>query len=299
MQTQEIKPKRGGNALKHLGVIRISKQDILPTIKYFAQLTSIPLDDLYLIGSGGKTQSSGDIDLAIDKSKYDFKLTYQKIGSLLQPEYCSSNAGTHTAFFAIPICGDIDRGLVQIDLMFVDDIRWALFAYHSEGDKSNYKSAIRAILLSAVAASIEDGTTAFVYDDKTGLLVARSSYTFDLTKGLRRVYQYRKFKQDGIHYANNMSSVNPSELQRMYPNLNIIESFPVTDPVQALNIMFNGRHVLPNDVKSVENIISLINIFFSPSRRVKTYRYASLRCAPLKDKMKIPEELQNYSTETL
>ena len=55
MRLGEIKHLYETNkALEDLGIRRITRNDIAPTVKHVSELTGIPEDQLHLLGSGGK-----------------------------------------------------------------------------------------------------------------------------------------------------------------------------------------------------------------------------------------------------
>ena len=84
----------GGKVLKSVGVGRINKEDVPATIQYVSKLAGIPNEDIHPLGSTGKSVSSGDIDLAIDVTKYDPQQLHDKMASMVGSDKASFNKGT-------------------------------------------------------------------------------------------------------------------------------------------------------------------------------------------------------------
>jgi len=125
-----------------------------------------------IIGSIGKKKSpeetSGDLDLRYDSSWMARELgtnpkevaqnIYTKLSQEL-PEALGFNPeinylkGLSIVSVAWPIEGDSNKGIVQLDLIPMSNMKWASFIYHSPNYKvgeSKYKSAHRNWLLSAI-----------------------------------------------------------------------------------------------------------------------------------------------------
>ena len=149
---------------------RIKRQDIEPTIKWLEKITGLSLMDNAL-GSVGKKESSGDLDLAVDETKLskddllnklvawcksqnipdDQILNRAKKGG--QPAYkagwvAKSGISVH---FRTPIRGNPKNGFVQTDFMFTSDPQWMKFGMYSPGDASKYSGADRNLLMSSIA----------------------------------------------------------------------------------------------------------------------------------------------------
>lgn len=149
---------------------RIKRQDIDPTIKWLEKITGLSLMDNTL-GSVGKKESSGDLDLAVDETKLskddllnklvawcksqnipdDQILNRAKKGG--QPAYkagwvAKSGISVH---FRTPIRGNPKNGFVQTDFMFTSDPQWMKFGMYSPGDASKYSGADRNLLMSSIA----------------------------------------------------------------------------------------------------------------------------------------------------
>lgn len=280
--------------LSSVGVQDIQIEELEDTMNYISTLTGIPREDLITVGSVGKQQTSGDIDIAISEEKYPSGDIHKKLLKCLGSHYCNYNYGTRIGSYAFPIGGNVLNGAVQVDLMYVHNVNWAKFAYYSAGDKSKYKGAIRAILLSAVAGTIENpGEDAFAYDED-GELLARAGWGIYLPVGLKRMYQMRDISQKTGKWLKTMKSVSPDTILKNFPTLKFCPyNITIDDPYKVTTVMFNAD-THPSDLQRVEDILRLIKDSgtFTPERTHKILEVAKKRVAQVKGKMEIPSELQ-------
>lgn len=295
MKTPTVSTKKGGFALKNTGVTRIRREDIPATVQYVSKLSGIPTKDLHLLGSVGKTSDSGDVDLGVDSKKYSVADVQYKMCSVLGTEKCKRLPGIDVSSYAIPIAGDPSKGLVQVDLMFSETPDWLTFAYHSPGNQSEYKGAVRTMLLMGVAATHkEHGTDYFEYNSETGELAVRAGRTLDLNNGLRRIFQYRPKSKTGDRYLKNMKTISTEEFIRVFPNVDIREDNMIIDNPQEVLTMLFGPGVEPKDVNTAEQVIWLINERFDHERQVFIFKKVAERARAVTTKMKIPPEIKEY-----
>jgi hypothetical protein len=273
------------------GVHDIEQRDIPRTLTHFSELSDIPTEELVLLGSTGKTAKSGDIDIAVDDSKYCPEELHQLLLDQLGSKRCYYNPGTRVGSYAVNINGDAGNGVVQVDLMYVKSVDWAKFAYFSPGDKSDYKGAIRAILLSAIAGTINDeGIDAFVYDEEGELLV-RAGWGFYLPVGMKRMYQMRGISKKTGLWLKTMKNVSPDEILDKFPILKFNQTnIVLDDPTAVVRALF-GPGVEVSEVESAEDIIWQILLRFTIARQKQIFEVAKKRAADLKGKMTLPPEL--------
>jgi hypothetical protein len=295
MTSDAIMLKIGGFALKSVGVQRIDRDDISSTLTYVSNLANIPKEDLHLIGSGGKVATSGDIDLAIDSVKYNSINIHNKMKSLLGEDRAMYNKGTRVASYAIPINGDERNGLVQVDFMYSPNIDWAKFAYYSAGDNSEYKGAVRTILIAAVATLLCDPTTDYVMYDLDRSLLARSGWTFDLSCGLRRIFQYRPTRKDHKGWVKNMKSVSCDEFEKLFTQSPHNDLQTMDNPQQVTTLLF-GDNIKPSDISTAESVLSIIKQDYDKKTQQTIFERASVRAKPLYNKMKWPPEIIEHIT---
>ncbi len=291
MKLDEIAEKTGGHAMAEHGVTRIKAKDISATLKHFSKVSGIPVNQLHLVGSAGKIATSGDIDVAIDVNEHSAEEIHAKIVSKLGNEHSTYNKGTGVGSYVVPIRGDESNGLVQLDLMFTSNVELAKFTYHSEGEGSKYKGAIRTILLQAVASAINvKGTDHFEYDTDGSLLI-RAGRTLDLSVGLRRIFQHRPKKKRGDGYVKTLKSIPIEDFKEQFPNIEVNNGqVVVDDPAKVVKVLFGGS-VTPSDVKTAEQVLQLIKQKFNEEQQEKIFMIAKSRVKGYVGKMRLPQEL--------
>jgi hypothetical protein len=162
----------GGNIFKDATgtpiTTRIAKEAIPETIQWLESITGLPLINNTL-GSVGKKESSGDLDIAVDenaisKDQLAERLTafVQKLGKDPKGWIRKSGVSVH---FLTPIRGDANQGFVQTDFMFGPDIEQMKFGLWSAGDASKYSGADRNLIMSSIAKS-----TGMKYSWQKGLM---------------------------------------------------------------------------------------------------------------------------------
>lgn len=290
MKLGEIVPLNEAKSLSKAGITRINREDIPATIKYVSKISGIPQRDLYKLGSVEKSPTSGDIDLAIDVNKHKIDSVHKKMVEALGEDNVVVNKGTKVYSYAVPIGGSSEKK-VQVDFMFVENIEWAQFAYYSAGEESKYKGAIRTILLSSVAAALQEpGTDHFEYDEN-GEIIIRAGRTVELGKGLKRIFQYRPKDASGENYLKTMKSVPIDKFKQMFPDVEIKgEDVIIDDPKTVVQILF-GEGTLVDDVKTTEQVLNLIKQKFNVAQQEKIFKVAKARAKQLKG-IKLPGVLQ-------
>ena len=283
--------KMGGHAMSTAGVGRIEQRFVEDTIKYVSDIVNIPKEELHPLGSTGKSPTSGDVDLCVDVSKFDPLEIHQRMVDVLGLEHSTFNKGTKIGSYAVPIAGDTSNGLVQVDLMFVDSVEWAKFAYFSAGLKNTkYKGVVRTILIRSLASVLNvPGIELFVYDyGVSSDLMIRIGRTVDLNSGLRRIVQYRPKKQRGNGYLANLKTITLTELKTLFPDLDIGEYDnlkTVNNPQEVLNLLFDFP-VDPTEVETAEQVVKLVKKF--PEDKLN--RYIIKASQSLKESVKFTDE---------
>jgi hypothetical protein len=284
---------------KNISVSRINARDVEPTLHYVSQISGIPFQDLHPVGSTGKAATSGDIDVAVNQNKHTpFKVHDRMIRALDTGDgitYGVYNKGTRVGSYAVPIIDEYrtigDRQeRVQVDLMFVDNIDWAKFSYFSAGESSAYKGAVRTVLLSAVAAALDEDGDTFFYDGDE--LVVRVGRGLDLSTGMKRLFQMRPHKKYGEGYVKGLQKVTPEDIKKVYPDLEFDGTdLIVDDPTEVVKILF-GPATRPSNVDTAEEVLELIRRF-PKKKQDKILNIAKIRAKQLAAKgIKLPDELR-------
>lgn len=318
MKLRDVIVEMGGNIFTQGGAVRIERKFIPSVIEYLSHLTGIPKRDLHPLGSTLKNHDSGDIDIGIDAGKYDPDRIHARLSTRLGPDHHHYNHGLKMHSYLVPIVKKVHNefvevgGKVQVDFIFSPRLDWAKFAYHSEGtvgQQTSYKGVIRTILLKAVAANIQEkGVDMSVYDPKTGELIIRVGRTFDLTHGLRRIFQLRPDRKradvNGGPYIKAMRTVHT--IEELQPALDALkERHPgqfdnirldvndheivIDDPTKALRMMFPGSPVRPDQVATAEGIFDLIQQRFPKEEQIRILKKAKEQLDSLSRTVRVPD----------
>jgi hypothetical protein len=141
----------GGNVFKltdgQPATTRISRENVVPTVQWLEQLTGLNLVD-NMLGSTGRKETSGDLDLGIDETKITKDVLIQQLLRKGIPATDIKKSGD-SVHLKTPILGDKSNGYVQTDFMFGDP-EFQKFSLVADGD-SAYKGVHRAILLASIA----------------------------------------------------------------------------------------------------------------------------------------------------
>jgi hypothetical protein len=145
-----MKLYEGGNVFKladgQPATTRISRENVVPTVQWLEQLTGLNLVD-NMLGSTGRKETSGDLDLGIDETKITKDVLIQQLlkRGVKAEDIKKSGDSVH---LKTPILGDAKNGYVQTDFMFGDP-EFQKFALNT--GESDYKGVHRAILLASIA----------------------------------------------------------------------------------------------------------------------------------------------------
>jgi hypothetical protein len=164
MKTDELQKKSGklktGNVFKDLlgnsVTSRISQNKISKTLKFLHKITELPIKN-HLLGSAGKKESSGDLDILVDSKTISKSDLENKLGKWVHTNYPTDNLDQWikksgiSVHFRCPIEGDVKNEFCQVDFMFHDDPTWMKFSMYSPGDASKYSGADRNLLMSSIA----------------------------------------------------------------------------------------------------------------------------------------------------
>jgi len=140
----------GGNVFKtaegHPATTRISRENVVPTVQWLEELTGLNLQD-NMLGSTGRKETSGDLDLGVDETKITKDILIQQLlrKGVKAEDIRKSGDSVH---LKTPILGDASNGFVQTDFMF-GDTEFQKFALNT--GESDYKGVHRAILLASIA----------------------------------------------------------------------------------------------------------------------------------------------------
>jgi hypothetical protein len=265
MKLQDLfEAKSSGKSTAHLGTVKANKDDILKALQFVSQVTNLSVEDLKdsLLGStkktlAGKQEESGDIDIAIQDQGEEYR---NKIVKLMLKQTNTNEihrAGDGVFSFAVPV----NDKKVQVDLMFVKSKDWAKWSYHSDVN-SKYKAAVRSLLFVNVMKQIFEKDKDLEVKDEGGDTIIRVRRSFKADVGLERLFKVKPMRKDGKGRTKTLAKSTAKEVQKELDKMGLSHKFDpnpdnITDPEKAARLMF-GKSVKAEDVKSVEQVISLI-----------------------------------------
>jgi hypothetical protein len=137
----------GGNVFQ--GTQRIKKADVDPTIIWLQKKSELSLIDNKL-GTTGIKDDSGDLDLGVDKKEIDQNTLIKRLiaNGIDKADIKKSGTNVHVK---TPILGDPDKGFVQSDFMFNDDVEFMKFSMQGGAKESPYKGVHKHLLLASIA----------------------------------------------------------------------------------------------------------------------------------------------------
>jgi hypothetical protein len=147
----------GGNIFKDdAGTVltkRINKSDVIPTIQWLEIVTGLELTD-HLLGTTGKKETSGDLDIAIDANEVNKNDFANKLAEYIKkeggdPKEWIKKSGI-SVHFKTPIKGDPNKGFVQSDFMF-GERDWMKWSMTGGREGSELKGSHRHMIMSSIA----------------------------------------------------------------------------------------------------------------------------------------------------
>lgn len=212
-----------GGAMPGVGAIHID--EIEPTLDSLEKVLGIDLKNNTL-GSVGKKEFSGDIDIALEIAPEDIPAFVEKLKNI--PEVLDI-AKSSVIMTKVKIAdydpnkqaeGKPRTGYVQVDFM-PGDPGWLKTFYHAPHEKdSKYKGVFRNILMSSIAAHLDRKDSEQKIND--GRPIQSERYMWSPTDGLIRVLRTPEpnKKGDGYTKKNNNNIIdgpykNPDEIAKV------------------------------------------------------------------------------------
>ena len=227
----------GGAALK--GVVSISQEEARKAIpgllKKIANELVIDVSKVRCIGSAGRKPEglSGDIDIAAEVSSREVDAVLKRLSV---NGNCRAMPGINVYSFAYTV----NKKLVQVDLIPVEDIEFATWSYMApESDlKIGLKGAHRNELFFATAKYAD---TKRIDADQDGEIDEIERYFYDLSQGLMWGKQDRKNKSGKL--SKGFKTVSKTKV--------------TCDPAEICKILF-GQAVLPSMVCTFDGTLKAI-----------------------------------------
>ena len=269
----------GGNVFPDVGSIHIS--EVEPTLKAIGKYIGYPQAASQALGSVGKTDYSGDIDIALDVEPEQVKVMHDKIIKKLGADSVKMVSGILTLRFPISNYDESQQerqprtGLVQVDLI-PGDVDWMRTFFHSPGKTSQYKGAHRNLALATVAALLDKKESKEM--DSHDRPVATERWSWGKKDGLQKVRKTGIQKGDKWLKKQNVEVINK----------------PTRNPDEIARILFKGK-AGPEALNSLESIIDGVKKAYSPDEQAAIFeRMAwSLNTRDLDDNL--PPDLAPYA----
>lgn len=269
-----------GGSMPGVGPIHID--EIQPTLDALEKVLGIDLKSNTL-GSVGKKEFSGDIDVALDVNPEDIPEFMQKLKRT--PEVMDM-AKSSVIMTKVKIVGyDPTKqtekprtGFVQIDFM-PGNPGWMKTYYHSPSDKeSKYKGVFRNIMIATIAAVLDRKDSPQKIDD--GRAVESERWMWSPTDGLVRIKRTPEPNKAGTGYTKK--------------NKNVIIGKPLkTAPEIAKALGLDG----PEDLNSYESLKAAIEKNY-PKGLVKEILDGFKENGQVKD-IGVPDDLKNEELERI
>lgn len=248
----------GGNAFSDVGTIHIS--EIEPTLTWMEKEFGLSNLADRVLGSVGKVEYSGDIDVALDTKNTDPTEFSTMLRTKLGDQSVTGTAGNIT--IRAPIA-NYDKtkdgrqprtGFVQVDFL-PGDPAWLKTFFHSPGDASKFKGIHRNMAMTAVANLL--GAKSTKEQDDFDRPVSTVRWQWGLKNGLVKVRKSsRKNKNTG-------KWVKKQDTE--------ILGEPVTDPKKIAHVLFKGK-AGPEAIDSMETIIDAVKKSHTPKETDAFYR---------------------------
>jgi hypothetical protein len=296
----------GGNAVSNVGPIK--RENIKPTIDYLTEIIFKPLNidnSLWTseLGSVGKKDVSGDIDIAINMTELMKQFNMDSleevkqilIEKLLEHDFEVARHGNNI-HFRFPIQGSQQGEYVQIDFFPSSNLKYTKLVQYSPDQKdSRYKGLHRTdlfrVLVKSVSMAVADDATdedkiEYIGQDGRKYPAVRYTHISVLDDGFFKVTKTFRGKRN--NFTKHESKVKDKTV------------FITDDFQEILDLLFGKNTYTIKDLNSFETIWN--NILMEPNFKYKnklddiivTFYHI------LKDKNPpavIPEEMLKYLTE--
>ncbi len=259
-----------------VGAIHIS--EIEPTLRPLEKALGIDLMN-NVLGSVGKKQFSGDIDVALNISREDIPAFLEKLKSLPQILDIAQSSVIMTKLkigkYDPSIQTDKERtGYVQLDFM-PGDPEWMKVFYHAPHEKdSKYKGVMRTTFLATIAAIANQKNSEETTDD--GRPLESQRFMFSPKDGLIRVKRTPVPKKTGGGYTKQ----NNNEI--------IGGPWKKTDEIADVLNLGTGK-----DLDSFETLYNAVRKNYDSATATKIF--TDFANAELTKELGVPTEIQKYA----
>jgi hypothetical protein len=283
LKYRKTMPSEGGAAVPGCGTIHIS--EVKSTLTKLSDDLEFPFNlNEFVVGSTGKSEYSGDIDVVIDKAWYDGTVEefHQDLKTIFEDSYIARNGSMlHIRYpienFDKQYAERLPRtGFVQVDFMF-GDLEWEQFFHYSHGSLSGYKGFHRNIAISAIASATATVIGKGVDDQGRPISVDRWKWS---PSGLLRVVRSSKQRANGTWLKGQIDTV--TEGPHRDKNFIATAIFP--------------KDGTPDDLNSLETIILAIKRNYSKREQGNIFKRIAEHLLEKPDALYFiyPPEIERY-----
>jgi hypothetical protein len=243
-------------------VQRATKDSVLAAIKYLEAVLLVPVSERNIIGSSrllltGYRADAGDVDVAIVALGARALQLHSALKIQLDGR-CLLNDGTKIGSYAVFLNGKT----VKIDVMYVRNLDWAKWVYHSS-EKSNYPGAVRNIILFTALAHTQEIGKDFVLRNPDGTPYARASRSIRMDVGMLRLFKLSRINKKTGRPNKTMDRVEPAVLEEYLQSANLQIPFShevdlIDDPEKVAAFIF-GPTVKASQLLSAEDVIARVH----------------------------------------
>ncbi len=256
---------------------RIYADEIPGVLNLISRWTGIR--DPETLGSAGKVETSGDLDINVCQETYAFDDILEALEDCLPAESIKKREANNQIFASFPILGT--RDFVQVDFMFgIKD--WQEFSYFSAG-RGIDAGIYRTELLKALTTFKSD-----MREYEGGELIARSGPSFLHPNGIVWRQRHRPFHQRKPGVRVKAFKIIPiDEFNDLYGNA--IHREPITDPDMAKSWLLPGHEDFDTFAQVWEGINTVYPYDLGAIRDLFMERMASLRHEPIPEILSMME----------
>jgi hypothetical protein len=250
----------GLNTFDHPEMRRIRREEIDPTLRYIGSILA-PLGITHEVlssgtmGSTGKQDTSGDIDVALDWDRFPKGILWDVVKSLPQDILVETRQIPGNCLITgWPIVSHWDNGPVfaggrtQLDLIW-GEIRWLKFIFRSPGrDRSPYPGA----MINSTLHQLGHLFPIWEYQDAKGAH-ARIEWHLDFAMGLQPSWKYEK--QPG----QTPGPVDPDFLETRYPTCPRIPRTGLMREPEVICRILLGETITPQDIETFEQLWAILS----------------------------------------
>lgn len=271
----------GGNAFTDVGAIHIS--EIKPTLEWLAQQINHPEILKQTLGSVGKKEYSGDIDVVVDLDREEMKELALTLHKVLGQENVRGMAGN--VITRVPIQNYDETkdqrgprtGYVQVDF-FPGDPDWMSVYYAGTGDESKLKGVHRNLYISSISKYVD--RKASEDEDDLGRPVESVRWRWSPRDGLIKVLAKSKKNHKG-------GWARKQEVEYL--------SQPIKNADMIADILFKGE-ADADALNSVESLIAATKKAFDKDTQEKIFKTFARTVEEQKHRegFEFPPEIEKY-----